>query len=168
MNMRYQSGPIMLILFFWGLGFWMSSPVMGFVKPMVRPTLPGYHEGIHQRVLMEIYIDFYCPHCHDFVTTVLPAPKNEFESYVEIKFIGLLVVESSSTLPFEIYEAACLEGKGEEMVHLLFETLQIKHQSVQPSKTREAFYQQLGLVSERMTGHLESGRALQNLQKEVQ
>ena len=118
-------------------------------------------------ILMDIYIDFYCPHCHDFVTTTLPPLKEQFGRALHIQYIGLPVVENASTLAFEIYEAARLEGKGEEMAHLLFETLQIKRRSIQSIEMRESLYHTLGLDSARMHEHLKSGRAKDRVEQQL-
>ena len=38
-----------------------------------RPiSLPSQEDLPFKPISMDIYIDFYCPHCHDFVTTILP------------------------------------------------------------------------------------------------
>ncbi len=130
-------------------------------------SVPGQENLQPKPIAMDIYIDFYCPHCHDFVTTILPALKEKFGPFLNIQYIGLPVVENASTLAFEIHEAARLEGKGEEMAHLLFETLQIKRRSIQSVEIRESLYQSLGLDGERMNAHLQSGRAKDRVEQQL-
>jgi predicted DsbA family dithiol-disulfide isomerase len=130
-------------------------------------SLPSQENLPSKPISMDIYIDFYCLHCHDFVTTILPILKEKFGPFLKIQYIGLPVVENTSTLPFEIYEAARLEGQGEDMVHLLFETLQIKRRSIQPIEMRESLYQTLGLDVERMNEHLKSGRAKDRVEQQL-
>ena len=120
-------------------------------------SLPSQENLPSKPISMDIYIDFYCPHCHDFVITILPILKEKFGPFLNIQYIGLPVVENASTLAFEIYEAARLEGQGEDMAHLLFETLQIKRRSIQSIEMRESLYQTLGLDVGRMNEHLKSG-----------
>lgn len=130
-------------------------------------SLPGQENLQPKPISMDIYIDFYCPHCHDFITTILPALKEKFGPFLNIQYIGLSVVENAPTLAFEIHEAARLEGKGEEMAHLLFETLQIKRRSIQSIEIRESLYQTLGLDGERMNEHLKSGRAKDRVEQQL-
>lgn len=130
-------------------------------------SLPSQKTLLSKPISMDIYIDFYCPHCHDFVTTILPALKEKFGRFLNIQYIGLPVVENASALAFEIYEAARLEGKGEEMAHLLFETLQIKRRSIQSIEMRESLYHTLGLDIERMHEHLKSGRAKDRVEQQL-
>ena len=130
-------------------------------------SLPSQKTLLPKPISMDIYIDFYCPHCHDFVTTILPALKEKFGRFLNIQYIGLPVVENASALAFEIFEAARLEGKGEEMAHLLFETLQIKRRSIQSIEMRESLYHTLGLDIEGMHEHLKSGRAKDRVEQQL-
>lgn len=129
-------------------------------------SLPSQEHLPFKPISMDIYIDFYCPHCHDFVTNILPSLKEKFGRALNIQYIGLPVVENASTLAFEMYEAARLEGKGEEMAHLLFETLQITRRSIQSIEMRESLYHTLGLDVERMHEHLKSGRAKARMEQQ--
>ena len=92
-------------------------------------------------VHMEVFFDFHCGHCHQFVTTVLPQLEREIGKALQIQYVGFPVVENQSSLAFELYEAARIEGKGEEMVQALFGMLQDDHQAITEPDVQEMIFQ---------------------------
>jgi protein dithiol oxidoreductase (disulfide-forming) len=119
-------------------------------------------------VQMEVFFDFHCGHCHEFVTTVLPQLKRQFGKALHIQYVGFPVVENQSPLPFQLYEAARVEGKGEAMVHALFGILQDDHRPITQMEVQEKIFQRLGLDSQHMTEHLASGLAQQRVQTGIE
>lgn len=92
-------------------------------------------------VHMEVFFDFHCGHCHQFVTTVLPQLEREIGKALQIQYVGFPVVENQSSLAFELYESARIEGKGEEMVQALFGMLQDDHQAITEPDVQEMIFQ---------------------------
>lgn len=78
------------------------------------------------------------------------------------------MLENQSPLPFQLYEAERVEGKGEEMVHALFGILQDDHRPITRIEVQEKLFQKLGLDAQHMTGHLASGLAQQRVQTGIE
>jgi hypothetical protein len=64
-----------------------------------------------------------------------------FGKALQVQYVGFPVVENQSSLAFELYESARIEGKGEEMVQALFDMLQDDHQAITEPDVQEMIFQ---------------------------
>ena len=97
------------------------------------------------KVKLEVFVDFYCPHCHHFETTVLPVLEREFGAKLEVTAIGVSVIRNKPQTPFLLYEAARAEGKGTAMARILFRVLQDEKQDIQDSSVEAKVLKEAGL-----------------------
>lgn len=154
----------------------LSLPIGSHASPnSFAPVAPLAVNSLDERmafppshVRLEVFFDFYCRHCGTFIVTVLPRLKNQFGKALQVQYVGFPVVEDQSPLAFELYEAARIEGKGEEMVQALFGMLQDDHQAITQPDVQEKIFQQLGLNPRHIAEHLSSGLALKNMQHGIE
>jgi len=109
------------------------------------------------KVNMEIFVDFYCPHCHHFEASVLPELRNEFGARLNVTEVGLPVIRNRSRLPFELYEAARAEGKGADMVRVLFRVLQDEKRDIEDPAVQEMIIKEAGVDQDAIKKRLASG-----------
>lgn len=76
------------------------------------------------KVEMELFIDFYCPHCHHFEETVLPDLKKEFGEKLKVIPVGYPIIPNKPEWPFLLFEAARSAHREIAMEQILFRTLQ--------------------------------------------
>ena len=115
------------------------------------------------RVKMEVFEDFYCPHCHHFEATVLPELKREFGTKLEVTAIGYPIMRNKPRTPFEIYEAARAEGKGDAMAKVLFRVLQDERLDVREAAVATKALKEAGLDPRAVSKRLVSGEAKRSL-----
>ncbi len=94
-------------------------------------TLPGEYQiledepSLHNtgQVLLLEFVDFYCPHCHHFDSTVVSALKKEFGDRLIVRLVGFPVIRGALPTAFEMYEQARFMGQGAAMKDVLFQTI---------------------------------------------
>jgi thiol:disulfide interchange protein DsbA len=92
------------------------------------------------------FADFYCPHCHQFEETGLPALQKEFGNKLEVTMVGFPVFQGKLPTPFDMYEQAKIMGKGAEMKKALFRIIhQDKMTGVLDRTIRELLIKEVGL-----------------------
>lgn len=111
------------------------------------------------KVKMEVFVDFYCPHCHHFEATVLPELRREFGARLEVTAIGFPIMRNKPRTPFDLYEAARAEGKGEAMAKVLFRVLQDERLDVREAAVATRALKEAGLDPGAITKRLISGEA---------
>jgi len=116
-------------------------------------------------ILLEVFVDFYCPHCHDFHKDVLPQLQQEFGAMLEIREIAFPVVQGQTQEAFDLYEAAKAEGKGPTIASVIFRVLQEERKSLRNPQVRSAILQEVGLDPERIESHIRSGKAAKGLER---
>ena len=109
-------------------------------------------------VKMEVFVDFYCAHCHRFEASVLPDIKKEFGEKLEVTEVGFPVIRNKPMLSFEIYEAARAEGKGPAMAQVLFRVLQEENGDIQDPQVRIQVAKEAGLDPDELKKRLLSGQ----------
>ena len=110
------------------------------------------------KVKMEVFVDFYCHHCHRFEMSVLPDLKKEFGEKLEVTEVGFPVIRNKPMLPFEIYEAARAEGKGPAMAQALFRVLQDENGDIQNPQVRMQIAKDAGVDPDQLKDRLLSGQ----------
>ncbi|HUK55048.1 MAG TPA: thioredoxin domain-containing protein [Nitrospiria bacterium] len=119
------------------------------------------------KVRMEIFVDFYCPHCHHFEATVLPELKREFGDKLEVINVGFPVIRNQPSMPFELYEAAREEGRGNVMAGVLFRVLQDERLNILDPSVEEKVIQEAGVNPDAMKKRLASGGPKRKLEEGV-
>jgi len=125
------------------------------LKPYRLLHEPSTH--VKDRVKMEVFVDFYCPHCHHFEALLLPALRSEFGNRLDVTEIGLPVIRNKPLLPFELYEVALAEGKGTAMAKVLFRTLQDEKLDIQDPAVESNVITEVGLDPDFVKQRLASG-----------
>ena len=75
-------------------------------------------------IKMTIFLDFYCSHCHQFDTTVVPLLEKEYGDKLQVEYIGYPLVDPQvSHIPVLAYYLADEQGKGKAMRDALFTTI---------------------------------------------
>ncbi|MEK6538958.1 MAG: DsbA family protein [Nitrospirota bacterium] len=90
-------------------------------KYTVVPDKKSTHEK--GKVKMTIFFDFFCPHCHQFDSVVVPLLQREYGDKLKITSMGYPIIYEDSVIPVEAYELAKSEGKGEEMKRAIFDAI---------------------------------------------
>ncbi len=119
------------------------------------------------KVKLEVFVDFYCPHCHHFEATVLPELRREFGSKLEVTGIGYPIIRNKPRTPFELYEAARAEGKGDAMAKVLFRVLQDERLDVREAPVATRTLKEAGLDPGAITKRLISGEAKRSLDEGI-
>lgn len=105
------------------------------------------------------FADFYCPHCHYFEETALPALVKEFGDKLEVTMVGYPVIRGKLPTAFDMYEQAKTMGKGNEMRAVLFRTIhKDKIDGVLDRSIRSLLIKEVGLDVAAFEAGLESGK----------
>jgi len=137
------------------------------VEPMPYRLLkePSMHTA--GKVKLEIFVDFYCPHCHRFEASVLPELRKEFGDKLEVTEVGFPVIRNKPVLPFELYEAARAEGKGAAMAHVLFRVLQDEKRDIENPDVQALVIKESDLNVDVVTKRLASGDPKRRLEEGI-
>lgn len=118
---------------------------------------PSTHQA--GKVKIVEFADFYCPHCHHFEETALPALMKEFGDKLEVTMVGYPVIRGKLPTPFDMYEQAKTMGKGNEMKAVLFRTIhKDKIDGVLDRSIRALLIKEVGLDVAAFETGLESGK----------
>ncbi len=109
---------ITFILFILSVTSYAATPEE---KYTTVPDKKNTHES--GKVKMVIFFDFFCPHCHEFDTVVVPLLQREYGKRLQVTYMGLPIIYEDSIIPVEAYELAKDEGKGEEMKNAIFDAI---------------------------------------------
>jgi len=119
-------------------------------------------------VKMEVFVDFYCPHCHRFETSVLPVLMKEYGDKLEVTEIGLPVIRNKPMLPFEFHEAAVAMGKGPEMARALFHVLQDENGDIEIPEVRIRIAREAGVDPDELKKRLLTGVPKRDIDKNIE
>ena len=156
---------ICLLLVFAGLSSAQAaSPTAGGFRIMEGE--PSIH--IPGKVFLIEFVDFYCPHCHLFDTSVLPKLTQEFGDKLHVHMIGYPVIPGKLPTAFESYEQANAMGKGQQMKQALFRTIHHDHIQNLDKMIQKALIQEVGLDVEQFEAGLQTGKPYQALQKSIE
>lgn len=95
------------------------------------PELPPFvdiagRQSSHQKgvIHLTVFLDFFCHHCHDFDTIVLPVLRKEYGDKLQVQYVGFPIVDpKASHIPVLAYYLADAQGKGDAMRELLFSAI---------------------------------------------
>jgi len=87
------------------------------------------HESEKGKVKLLVFFDFYCPHCFNFDTQVLPELKKKYGEKLMVTSLGYPLAVRS-VLPIQAHEAAKVLGKGEEFKALAFEKVHVEKKDI--------------------------------------
>jgi thiol:disulfide interchange protein DsbA len=135
--------------------------------PPAKPALKGAYTELPEpsthtrgKVKLTEFADFYCPHCHLFERTAVPALEKEFGDRLEITMVGFPVIPGKLPMAFEMYEQAKTMGKGPQMKRVLFRTIHDEHAQMLDRTIREALEKEVGLNPAAFEEGLSSGKPM--------
>jgi len=128
-----------------------------YIDPVPYRILKEPSINTPDRVKVEVFVDFYCPHCHHFETTVLPLLEREFGDRMDVTAIGFPVIRNKPETPFLLYEAARAEGKGVSMARVLFRVLHDEKKNIQDPGVEAKVVKEAGLEPASVKKRLDSG-----------
>ncbi len=126
--------PALLLVLSIGLGASMAvpTPVLAQNAPKkAESDRPPYvdikgRKSSHEqgKIKMTIFMDFFCSHCHEFETTIVPVLTKEYGDKLEIEYVGFPLVDpQASHIPVLAYYLADEQGKADAMREALFTTI---------------------------------------------
>lgn len=122
---------------------------------VVVPNKKNTHE--RGKVKMVVFFDFFCPHCHQFDTVVVPLLQREYGKRLQVTYAGFPILYEDSVIPLEAYELAKGEGKGEEMKNAIFDAIYYQRKDGANSDVLVSLAKSIGLDGERFKKNLASG-----------
>jgi len=121
----------------------------------VIPDKKSTHEK--GKVKMIIFFDFFCPHCHQFDSVVVPLLKREYGDKLQITSMGYPIIYEDSVIPVEAYELAKAGGKGEEMKTAIFDAIYYQRKDGASHDVLVSIAKTIGLNAEKFQKDLKSG-----------
>lgn len=109
------------------------------------------------KVKMTIFFDFFCPHCHQFDSVVVPLLLREYGDKLKVTFTGYPIIYEDSVIPVEAYELAKAEGKGEEMKTAIFDAIYYQRKDGANHDVLISIAKTIGMNGEKFQKNLESG-----------
>lgn len=121
-------------------------------------TIPD-KKNTHERgkVKMLIFFDFFCPHCHQFDTVVVPLLQREYGKRLQVTYTGFPILYEDSIIPIEAYELAKDEGKGEEMKRAIFDAIYYQRKDGANLDVLSSLAKSIGIDEEEFKERLTSG-----------
>jgi thiol:disulfide interchange protein DsbA len=143
---------ITFILFILSVTSYAATPEE---KYTTVPDKKNTHES--GKVKMVIFFDFFCPHCHEFDTVVVPLLQREYGKRLQVSYMGLPIIYEDSVIPVEAYELAKDEGKGEEMKNAIFDAIYYQRKDGANLDVLTSLATSIGLDGEKFKRNLVSG-----------
>jgi len=147
-----KRGLAITVLLIWGLA---ASAAVTDEQYIVVPDKKSTHEK--GKVKMTVFFDFFCPHCHQFDTVVVPLLQREYGKKLEVTYIGFPILYEDSVIPLEAYELAKEEGKGEEMKNAIFDAIYYQRKDGANVDVLSKIARSIGLDEARFQKGLASG-----------
>lgn len=122
---------------------------------VVVPHKKSTHEK--GKVKMAVFFDFFCPHCHEFDTVVVPLLQREYGKRLQVTYTGFPILYEDSIIPLEAYELAKEEGKGEEMKNAIFDAIYYQRKDGANTGVLLTIAKSIGLDEEKFKKGLTSG-----------
>ena len=148
-----------------GLLAWTTPATPSQPPPYRLLNEPSTH--VVGKVKLELFVDFYCPHCHHFETAVLPELTREFGRALDVTQTGFPIIHNKPDTPFLLYEAARAEGRGAQVAALLFRTLHDDRLDIQDPRVEGKVLTEAGLNPDTIRKRLASGEPKQTMDREV-
>ncbi len=121
----------------------------------VIPDKKSTHEK--GKVKMIVFFDFFCPHCHQFDSVVVPLLQREYGDKLKITSVGYPIIYEDSVIPVEAYELAKAAGKGEEMKMAIFDAIYYQRKDGANHDVLVSLAKTIGLNAEKFQKDLKSG-----------
>lgn len=109
------------------------------------------------KVRMMIFFDFFCPHCHQFDSVVVPLLQREYGDKLKITSMGYPIIYEDSVIPIEAYELAKAAGKGEEMKRGIFDAIYYQRKDGANHDVLVSIAKSIGLNVEKFQKDLKAG-----------
>lgn len=140
------------VLFIWSAA--VSAAILN-GQYVVVPDKKSTHEK--GKVKMVVFFDFFCPHCHQLDTVVVPLLQREYGKRLLVTYIGFPIVYEDSVIPLEAYELAKEEGKGEEMKNAIFDAIYYQRKDGANTEVLLTIAKSIGLDEGKFKKRLTSG-----------
>ncbi len=116
-------------------------------------------KSMHEKgkVNMTVFFDFFCPHCHQFDSVVVPLLHSEYGDKLIITSIGFPIIYEDSVIPVEAYELAKAAGKGEEMKRAIFDAIYYQRKDGANHDVLVSIARSIGLNAGKFQNDLKSG-----------
>ena len=147
-----RKASIIVILLIWSATAYAAALNEQYV---VVPDKKNTHES--GKVKMVIFFDFFCPHCHQFDTVVVPLLQREYGKRLQVTYIGFPILYEDSVIPIEAYELAKDAGKGEEMKRAIFDAIYYQRKEGANPDVLSSLAKSIGLDGEKFKKMLASG-----------
>ncbi len=109
------------------------------------------------KVKMTVFFDFFCPHCHQFDSVVVPLLQREYGDKLKITSMGYPLIYEDSVIPIEAYELAKAAGKGEEMKMAIFDAIYYQRKDGASHDVLISIAKTIGLNADKFQKDLKSG-----------
>ncbi len=121
----------------------------------IIPDKKNTHEK--GRVKMTVFFDFFCSHCHQFDSVVVPLLLREYGDKLKITSMGYPLIYEDSVIPIEAYELAKAAGKGEEMKGAIFDAIYYQRKDGANHEVLISLAKNIGLDVNKFQKDLKSG-----------
>ncbi|HZX48713.1 MAG: hypothetical protein A2027_04195 [Thermodesulfovibrio sp. RBG_19FT_COMBO_41_18] len=121
----------------------------------VIPDKKSTHEK--GKVKMTVFFDFFCPHCHQFDSVVVPLLLREYGDKLKVTSLGCPIIYEDSVIPVEAFELAKAQGKGEEMKVAIFDAIYYQRKDGANHDLLVSIAKTIGLNAEQFQKDLKSG-----------
>ncbi len=141
-----------VVLLIWGVA--ASAAILNEQYVAVPDKKSTHEKG---KVKMVVFFDFFCPHCHEFDTVVVPLLQREYGKKLQVTYIGFPILYEDSIIPLEAYELAKEEGKGDEMKNAIFDAIYYQRKDGANTVVLLTIAKSIGLDEEKFKKGLASG-----------
>jgi len=105
-----------------------SAPALAEEAKSDRPLYVDFdsRKSSHETgiIKMTVFMDFYCSHCHQFESTIVPLLEKEYGDKLQVEYVGYPLVDPQvSHIPVLAYYLADEQGKADAMREALFSTI---------------------------------------------
>ncbi|MFQ5816178.1 MAG: DsbA family protein [Candidatus Hydrothermarchaeaceae archaeon] len=128
-------------------------------------NMPNTHEP--GRVQMIVFFDFFCPHCHNFDTGLLPQLEAKYGSQLVVTPVGFPIFGTKAVNALRAHEIAKDFGKGGEMSLAIFDAYHNKGMDISDTAVLAAIAGDVGLDTEQFKRALDSGAKIEIIRGNV-
>lgn len=129
-------------------------------------NLKSTHEG--GKVKMEIFFDFYCSHCYEFDSNIVPGLKREYGDKLEIEHVAY-PLRSESLVPIQAYELAkdYDASSGEKMREAIFKATYVDNRNIGDLKVLKEIAAESGMDPEELERGITSQEKMNKIEENV-
>lgn len=141
------------------------SPARAAGEYTLFKNTPSTHEP--GQVQMIVFFDFYCPHCHDFDTGLLPQIQAKYGERLKVTHVGYPIFGAKAVNPLRAYELAKDYGRGEEMKVAIFNAYHLQKKEISNTAVLASIAGEIGLDPEQFKRSLDGGAKNEAVQRNI-